>query len=112
MKLLSICLPQSTVNVDIMTILSELGKTIVDTFHEISVHGFVFLVKRGTNIVERLVWLACICVGVYGIISLGMDTWHRYQTSPTVISMDRNKFSWNTSFPTRKFVKLFSMLFY
>lgn len=87
-----------------MTILREIGTTIVDTFHEISVHGFIFLVKRGTNVIERLVWLACISVGIYGIIDLGSDTWHRYQTNPTVISMDRNKFQWNTSFPSCKFI--------
>lgn len=83
-----------------MTIIQEVGKTIVETFSEISVHGFVFLVKRGTSLVERLIWLVCICIGVYGIIQLGGDTWNRYQTNPTVISMDRNKFSWNTSFPS------------
>lgn len=87
-----------------MTVVGEIKKTVVDTFHEITVHGFIFLVKRGTTIIERLVWLVCICVGVYGIISLGLDTWNRYQTNPTVISMDRNKFSWNTSFPSRKLI--------
>jgi Amiloride-sensitive sodium channel len=77
-------------------------KTIVDAFHEISVHGFIFTVKRGTHVIERLVWLVCISVGIYGIVKLGLDTWERYQTNPTVISMDRNKFAWNTSFPSRK----------
>ncbi|CRL03774.1 CLUMA_CG016550, isoform A [Clunio marinus] len=85
------------------TVFKEVKTAIVETFQEISVHGFIFLVKRGTNILERLVWLACISVGVYAIISLGLDTWNRYQTSPTVITMDRNKFSWNTSFPSCKF---------
>jgi hypothetical protein len=85
-----------------MTIIQEVKKTIVETFNEISVHGFVFLVKRGTNIIERLIWMVCICLGVFGIITLGNDTWTRYQTNPTVISMDRNKFSWNTSFPSCK----------
>ncbi|KAG5678862.1 hypothetical protein PVAND_008493 [Polypedilum vanderplanki] len=83
-----------------MDIVCEVKRTVVDTFHEISVHGFIFLVKRGNNILERIIWLFCICIGVYGIIKLGSDTWNRYQTSPTVISMDRSKFSWNTSFPS------------
>lgn len=86
-----------------MTVLGEIRKTIVDTFHEITVHGFIFLVKRGTHLIERLVWLVCIGIGIYGILSLGLNTWNRYQTNPTVISMDRNKFEWNTSFPTREF---------
>lgn len=85
-----------------MKIFQEVGNTIVETFNEISVHGFVFLVKRGTSLVERLIWLICICFGIFGIVKLGGDTWNRYQTNPTVISMDRNKFSWNTSFPSCK----------
>ncbi|CAO1302693.1 unnamed protein product, partial [Diamesa hyperborea] len=83
-----------------MEILRQTKQTTSDTLHEISVHGFVFLVKRGTSIIERLIWMVCIIVGIYGIINLGQNIWNRYQTSPTVISMDRNKFSWNTSFPS------------
>lgn len=83
-----------------MEILRQTKQTTSDTLHEISVHGFVFLVKRGTSIIERLIWMVCITVGIYGIINLGQNIWNRYQTSPTVISMDRNKFSWNTSFPS------------
>jgi len=96
-----------------MELLRQAKKTVVDTFHEISVHGFIFLVKRGTSILERLIWVACITIGVYGIIVLGMNTWNRYQTSPTVITMDRNKFSWNTSFPSCEFAAAcgFLMLF-
>lgn len=92
--------PSEVIKSGAMSVLQTIKQTVVDTFHEISVHGFIFLVKRGTNIVERLMWLVCIVVGVSGIIILGFGTWDRYQTSPTVISMDRNKFSWNTSFPT------------
>lgn len=89
-----------------MDILKEVWKTVVETFHEISVHGFVFLVKQGNSIIERLIWMFCISIGIYGIIVLGSDTWTRYQTNPTVISMDRSKFAWNTSFPSCKFDKI------
>jgi hypothetical protein len=88
-----------------MDILGEVWNTVVETFHEISVHGFVFLVMRGNNILERVIWMFCISIGVYGIIVLGSDTWDRYQTNPTVISMDRSKFAWNTSFPSCEFFK-------
>lgn len=87
-----------------MKLLTQLKSTIVETFHEISVHGFIFIVRRRVNIFERLIWLSCISVGIYGIIDLGKNTWNRYQTSPTVITMDRNKFQWNTSFPSCKFL--------
>lgn len=85
-----------------MDIVRQVKNTVVETFHEISVHGFIFLVKRGNNILERLIWLFCISMGIYGIIVLGSGTWQRYQTNPTVISMDRSKFAWNTSFPSRE----------
>jgi hypothetical protein len=68
-----------------MDLFNEIKKTVVDTFHEISIHGFIFLVKRGNAILERLIWLLCICLGIYGILVLSSNTWHRYQTSPTVI---------------------------
>lgn len=47
-----------------------------------------------------VLWLAFICVALFSIISLSKRTWHRFQTSPMVISMDRNKLVWNTSFPS------------
>lgn len=37
---------------------------------------------------------------MFGIIALSQRTWERYQTNPMVISMDRNKLFWNTSFPS------------
>lgn len=54
-----------------MTVIGEVRRTVVEAFHEISVHGFIFLVKRGTNFIEKLIWLACIVVGVFGMVYLG-----------------------------------------
>ncbi|KMY95679.1 uncharacterized protein Dsimw501_GD17905 [Drosophila simulans] len=65
-----------------------------------SIHGFIYLAKLGLSFVERVLWLAFICVALFSIISLSKRTWHRFQTSPMVISMDRNKLVWNTSFPS------------
>ncbi|XP_017123668.1 sodium channel protein Nach isoform X1 [Drosophila elegans] len=65
-----------------------------------SMHGFIYLAKLGLNFVERMLWFAFICVALFSIISLSKRTWHRFQTSPMVISMDRNKLFWNTSFPS------------
>ncbi|XP_054737920.1 sodium channel protein Nach [Anastrepha obliqua] len=65
-----------------------------------SIHGFIYLAKIGLSIVERMLWLAFICVALFAIISLSKRTWERFQTSPMVISMDRNKLVWNTSFPS------------
>lgn len=49
---------------------------------------------------DRIIWLICVCVAIYGCTSLAERTWQRFQYSPMVISMDRNKFVWNTTFPS------------
>lgn len=62
----------------------------------------LFLGKWTTNGLghRRLLWITCICIAIFGTASLTQRTWNRFQTSPMVISMDRNKFVWNTSFPS------------
>lgn len=44
-------------------------------------------------------WLFFVIFALFGSITLSLDTWRRYQDNPIVISMERDKFSWNTSFP-------------
>nr|NP_001286700.1 pickpocket 9, isoform B [Drosophila melanogaster]AHN56495.1 pickpocket 9, isoform B [Drosophila melanogaster] len=73
---------------------------IIEFLQGSSIHGFIYLAKLGLSFVERVLWLAFICVALFSIISLSKRTWHRFQTSPMVISMDRNKLVWNTSFPS------------
>ena len=48
----------------------------------------------------RLIIAVFIAVGLYGTITLSLDAIDRFNTNPTVISMDRNMFFWNTSFPS------------
>ncbi|KAH8401874.1 hypothetical protein KR009_008347 [Drosophila setifemur] len=73
---------------------------IIEFLQGSSIHGFIYLAKLGLSLVERMLWFAFICVALFSIISLSKRTWHRFQTSPMVISMDRNKLVWNTSFPS------------
>ncbi|XP_052863148.1 uncharacterized protein LOC128269784 [Anopheles cruzii] len=63
-------------------------------------HGARYLVHGGLHIVERVVWITCISIALYGMAALAQRIWNRFQNSPTVISMDRNMFLWNTSFPS------------
>lgn len=49
---------------------------------------------------KRLLWMSFICIAIFGTIAISQRTWIRFQTSPVVISMDRNMFFWNTSFPS------------
>ncbi|XP_037941476.1 uncharacterized protein LOC119674410 [Teleopsis dalmanni] len=79
----------------------EKGKAfIIEFLHDSSIHGFIYLAKIGLNFIERMLWFAFICVALFSIMSLSKRTWERFQTSPMVISMDRNKLVWNTSFPS------------
>ncbi|KAH8370099.1 hypothetical protein KR093_002171, partial [Drosophila rubida] len=73
---------------------------IIEFLQGSSIHGFIYLAKFGLNFLERMLWFAFICVALFSIISLSQRTWQRFQTSPMVISMDRNKLVWNTSFPS------------
>ncbi|KAH8309449.1 hypothetical protein KR059_009862 [Drosophila kikkawai] len=80
--------------------LAKVQAFIIEFLQGSSIHGFIYLAKLGLNFVERMLWFAFICVALFSIISLSKRTWHRFQTSPMVISMDRNKLVWNTSFPS------------
>lgn len=73
---------------------------IIEFLQEASLHGFIYLSKVGLHFVERILWLVFICIAFFGVISLSHRTWERFQTSPVVLSMDRNKLVWNTSFPS------------
>ncbi|KAG7307709.1 hypothetical protein JYU34_006276 [Plutella xylostella] len=43
--------------------------------------------------------MGVVCLSIYGSVYLSLSTWLRYQSSPTIISMDRDMFAWNTTFP-------------
>lgn len=47
-----------------------------------------------------MVWLAFVIAALYGAITISMTTWERYQENPTVISMEQDRYNWNTSFPS------------
>ncbi|XP_017044953.1 sodium channel protein Nach isoform X2 [Drosophila ficusphila] len=80
--------------------LAKVQAFIIEFLQGSSIHGFIYLAKLGLNFAERMLWFAFICMALFSIISLSTRTWHRFQNSPMVISMDRNKLVWNTSFPS------------
>ncbi|KNC33399.1 hypothetical protein FF38_09874 [Lucilia cuprina] len=63
-------------------LVSKVKAFIIEFLQDSSIHGFVYLAKIGLSLIES------------------RRTWQRFQTSPMVISMDRNKLVWNTSFPS------------
>ncbi|XP_055691219.1 pickpocket protein 11 [Lutzomyia longipalpis] len=71
----------------------------VNFLRETSIHGFVHIVSIGVHLIERTMWFSFVALAFYGTASLSQRIWQRYQESPTVISIDRNMFFWNTTFP-------------
>lgn len=64
-----------------------------------TIHGFAHVTAEKRHPVEILIWLSLVGTGIYGACILSSVTWTRYQENPTVVSMERDRFAWNTSFP-------------
>ncbi|XP_037868898.1 pickpocket protein 28 [Bombyx mori] len=64
-----------------------------------SIHGLNHIVAARRHPLEILLWLITVGLCAFGSLYLSQTTWSRYQSSPTVISMDRDMFAWNTTFP-------------
>lgn len=64
-----------------------------------TIHGFNHLAERNRHPFEKFIWLLAVSSAIYGTGILSSLTLMRYQGNPTVISMERDRFSWNTSFP-------------
>lgn len=74
-----------------------------------NIHGFTHLSERKRHFIERLIWLLLICAAITGTIILSRLTLERYYENPTVISMERDRFSWNTSFPAATICPTFKL---
>nr|XP_023029075.1 sodium channel protein Nach-like [Leptinotarsa decemlineata] len=65
-----------------------------------SIGGLSHITQENRHPIERFIWFVLVAAAVYGASVLSSLTWTRYQENPTVISMERDRFSWNTSFPS------------
>ncbi|CAD0197167.1 unnamed protein product [Chrysodeixis includens] len=81
-------------------VLADKGKRYLVLFLETSsIHGLNHLISSKRHFLEVIIWLIIIGLSVFGSFYLSQITWTRYQSSPTVVSMDRDMFAWNTTFP-------------
>lgn len=64
-----------------------------------AIHGFNHITKKGYHPLERLLWLVLVSYAAYQTVSISKISLDRYQDNPTVISLERDRYSWNTSFP-------------
>ncbi|XP_045475018.1 sodium channel protein Nach-like [Harmonia axyridis] len=80
--------------------LSLKGKHFLQDFLNTStIHGLNHLGHTKIHIIEWILWLTLVISAIYGAVSLSSITLTRYNSNPTVISMERDRFAWNTSFP-------------
>ncbi|RZC34463.1 pickpocket protein 11-like [Asbolus verrucosus] len=64
-----------------------------------SIHGLPHITAQKRHPVEIVIWVTLVTAAVYGAFVLSSMTLRRYIENPTVISVERDRFSWNTTFP-------------
>lgn len=68
-------------------------------FSTSTIHGFNHLTAKRRHPIEIILWLLLISTAIYGVVKISKLTLDRYRKNPTVISMERDRFEWNTTFP-------------
>lgn len=71
-----------------------------------TVHGLRYLSHKKHHPLETFSWFFLLASSVYAVSILSTLALRRYTENPTVISMERDRFSWNTSFPAATFCPL------
>ncbi|CAH2105195.1 unnamed protein product [Euphydryas editha] len=82
------------------TVKEKAKKYFVNFLETSSIHGLNHLVVTGRHPCEIFMWLMILIMSLFGTVYISRSTWLRYQSSPTVVSMDRDMFAWNTTFPS------------
>ncbi|KAF5278353.1 hypothetical protein FQA39_LY05842 [Lamprigera yunnana] len=82
------------------SLIVEILSSFLKLFLSVStIHGFNHVTAKKRHWLEAAFWLTLMGLCVYGASILSRATWDRYQFNPTVISIERDRYSWNTSFP-------------
>lgn len=64
-----------------------------------TIHGFNHITRTGHHPLERLIWIVLVACAAYEIVVVSNISLDRYRENPTVISIERDRYFWNTSFP-------------
>ncbi|KAK5649197.1 hypothetical protein RI129_000226 [Pyrocoelia pectoralis] len=65
-----------------------------------SVHGIAHIVRKNVSLFERLFWALLVIAAISWSIVLGLEALERYETRPTVTSVERDHWNWNSTFPS------------
>lgn len=52
---------------------------------------------------NRLLWTICVTMAIYGSYTLMHNSWTRYNTNPTVITVQKDYRYWYLQFPSATF---------
>lgn len=74
-------------------------KFLFDYFDNSGIHGFSYLGNSFLHLIERILWIALICIALYFSVILSLESWDRYLHKSTVVSIERDHYYWNTSLP-------------
>ncbi|KAK7863900.1 hypothetical protein R5R35_007230 [Gryllus longicercus] len=70
-------------------------------FMEISsIHGFNHLTTRHRSLWEYIFWIVIMVLCFAGCVAIAKSTWTRYSENPTVLSMDRDRYSFKIQGPS------------
>ncbi|CAH1404772.1 unnamed protein product [Nezara viridula] len=64
-----------------------------------TLHGIRYIINKKFHPSERLFWLAIVVLATYGATALIYNSWYRYSSNPTVISLEKDFRDWNLLFP-------------
>lgn len=82
-----------------LTYLKSMGYFLIMVISISTIHGFNHITRKGHHPVERLIWIVLVACAAYEIAYVSNISLGRYRENPTVISMERDRYFWNTSFP-------------
>lgn len=75
-------------------------KYIIKYVSQSSTHCWRYLVDRKLSIYERVLWIFFIIAAIFGVVVINYATLLKYTESPIVISIDKDHYYWNTTFPS------------
>ncbi|KAF6203336.1 hypothetical protein GE061_003754 [Apolygus lucorum] len=64
-----------------------------------TLHGLPYIIKKNYHFSETLLWFVAVILATYGAAKLIYDSWNRYNSNPTVISLEKDFREWNHTFP-------------
>ncbi|XP_026469788.1 uncharacterized protein LOC113373725 [Ctenocephalides felis] len=79
---------------------SNVFNYMVHTLSAISSHGIIHIVKPGRHPSENIIWFITCIFSVWMTMHVAKHFWSRLEERPTITSVERDRFEWNTTFPT------------